>query len=392
MIEIKDKSKCSGCSACYSVCPKNCISMIEDEEGFLYPTVNKDDCIECGLCEKVCPLEEHNNKKNGVVSSCIIQNKDKEVLLQSTSGGIFTPIAEYVLRQNGVVFGVEMTSDDFIIRHTKVEKKEELLKFRSSKYVQSSVGDTFKDAKNELENGRMVCFSGTPCQIQGFKNFLKKDYENLITVDVVCRGVPSPGMWRDYVEKLQQLDKVQEVVFRDKGLGYQYSTMKVKYANGAVKRNGIESDQWLRMFFSGLSLRPSCPTCNFRTTDRCSDFTIWDCFNVSDLTNTLDETKGATRMLIHTQKGMQIFDKIKCSFNFVEAPTNVVAKGIKETFFLNKNRNNFISDYKSMSMDSLLEKWVPMSVKVYLKKYARRVLNVIGLDLIVKKVKRKIKG
>lgn len=392
MIEIKDKSKCSGCSACYSVCPKNCISMIEDEEGFLYPTVNKDDCIKCGLCEKVCPLEEHNNKKNGVVSSCIIQNKDKEVLLQSTSGGSFTPIAEYVLRQNGVVFGVEMTSDDFIIRHTKVEKKEELLKFRSSKYVQSSVGDTFKDAKNELENGRMVCFSGTPCQIQGFKNFLKKDYENLITVDVVCRGVPSPGMWRDYVEKLQQLDKVQEVVFRDKGLGYQYSTMKIKYANGTVKRNGIESDQWLRMFFSGLSLRPSCPTCNFRTTDRCSDFTIWDCFNVSDLTNTLDETKGATRMLIHTQKGMQIFDKIKCSFNFVEAPTNVVAKGIKETFFLNKNRNNFIIDYKSMSMDSLLEKWVPMSVKVYLKKYARRVLNAIGLDLIVKKVKRKIKG
>lgn len=391
MIEIKDKSKCSGCSACYSVCPKNCISMIEDEEGFLYPTVNKDDCIKCGLCEKVCPLEEHNNKKNGVVSSCIIQNKDKEVLLQSTSGGSFTPIAEYVLRQNGVVFGVEMTSDDFIIRHTKVEKKEELLKFRSSKYVQSSVGDTFKDAKNELENGRMVCFSGTPCQIQGFKNFLKKDYENLITVDVVCRGVPSPGMWRDYVEKLQQLDKVQEIVFRDKGLGYQYSTMKVKYANGTVKRNGIESDQWLRMFFSGLSLRPSCPTCNFRTTDRCSDFTIWDCFNVSDLTNTLDETKGATRMLIHTQKGMQIFDKIKNSFNFVEAPTNIVAKGIKETFFLNRNRNNFISDYKSMSMDSLLEKWVPMSVEVYLKKYARRVLNVIGLDLIVKKVKRKIK-
>lgn len=392
MIEIADKSKCSGCSACYSVCPKNCISMIEDEEGFLYPKVNKDDCIICGLCEKVCPLEEHNNKKNGVVSSYIVQNKDKEVLLQSTSGGGFTPIAEYVLSQNGVVFGVEMASDNFVIRHTKVEKKEELLKFRSSKYVQSYVGDTFKDAKNELENSRMVCFSGTPCQIQGLKNYLKRDYENLITVDVVCRGVPSPGMWKDYVEKLQQVDKVQEIVFRDKGFGYQYSTMKVKYANGSVKRNGIESDQWLRMFFSGMSLRPSCPTCNFRTTDRCSDFTIWDCFNVSDLTNALDETKGATRMLIHTQKGMLVFDEIKSSFNFVEAPTNVVAKGIKETFFLNKNRNNFISDYKLMSMDSLLEKWVPISAKVYLKKYARRVLNVTGLDLIVKKVKRKIKG
>lgn len=392
MIDVKDKMKCSGCSSCYSICPKGCISMIEDEEGFLYPTVDKKVCINCGLCENICPLNEHNNKKNGSVYACIIQNKDDEVLLQSTSGGAFTPIAEYVLSQNGVVFGVEMTSESFIIRHTKIEKKEELIKYRSSKYVQSYVGDTFKDAKNELEKGKMVCFSGTPCQIQGLKNYLRKDYVNLITADVVCRGIPSPGMWKDYVENLQQYGKVSEVVFRDKGLGYQYSTMKVAYANRTVERNGIESDRWLRMFFSGLSLRPSCPMCNFRTTDRCSDFTIWDCFNVSDLTNDIDETKGATRMLIHTQKGMLLFNEIRNSFIVVEAPIEVVAKGIEETFYLNKRRSEFIADYKTLDMTALLNKWVPMSTKVYLKKYVRRVLNAIGLDLIVKKVKRKIKG
>lgn len=354
MINIVDKTKCSGCSACYSACPKNCISMAEDEEGFLYPKVNKDDCINCGLCNKVCPLVEHNNVKNGVLKSCIIQNKDKEILKQSTSGGGFTPIAEYVIEQGGVVFGVEMSKEEFFVKHTKIENKAELRKYRSSKYVQSFIGDSFKEAKEELDRNRLVCFSGTPCQIQGLKNYLRKDYGNLITVDVVCRGVPSPGVWKNYCEYLKSKGKVKGIVFRDKGLGYQYSTMKVEYENGGIERNGIESDQWLRMFFSGMILRPSCPTCNFRSVDRCSDFTIWDCFNVSDLTNELDETKGATRMLIHTKKGLDIFKKIKDEFSLIDVPVEVVAEGITETVFLNKRKAEFIKDYTNLNMETLL--------------------------------------
>lgn len=390
VVSIQDKSKCSGCSACYSICPKNCISMVEDNEGFLYPKADKNSCINCGLCDEVCPLNEENNQKNGVVCSSVIQHKDKRILRQSTSGGAFTPIAEYILEQDGVVFGVEMRHDDFLVRHIKVEKKEELCKYRNTKYVQSFVGETFKEVKEELTKGKVVCFSGTPCQIQGLKNYLRKEYENLVTVDVVCRGVPSPGVWKSYNEYLRTKGELENVIFRDKELGYQYSTMKVEFKDGKVERNGIESDQWLRMFFKGMVLRPSCPTCNFRTVERSSDFTIWDCFNVSDLTKELDETKGATRMLIHTQKGIDIFEKIKDKFYVVYAPVNVVAEGISDTVYENEKKEEFIKDYNSMSMVDLLDKWFPMSNKVILKKCVRRILNKFSLDLFVKKIKRKI--
>lgn len=392
VIKIQDKSMCSGCSACYSVCPKNCFYIVEDEEGFLYPKTHEALCINCGLCDKVCPINEDNNFKNGVLFSCIIQHKDEDILRQSTSGGGFTPIAEYVLNKGGVVFGVEMQHDDFFVKHSMVETTEDLRKFRSSKYVQSFIGDTFKRTKEELTNGKIVCFSGTPCQIQGLKNYLGSDYENLITVDVVCRCVPSPGIWKKYSEYLRVKGEVEKVVFRDKDLGYQYSTMKVKYRNGEIERNGIESDQWLRMFFSGMIIRPSCPKCNFRTTDRCSDFTIWDCFNVSDLTNKLDETKGATRMLIHSQKGLEIFERIIEKYYVVYSTIQEVSDGIADTVCENKKKKEFIKDYNNMNMTDLLNKWFPMSSKVKLKKHARKILNKIGLDLFLKKLKRKLLG
>lgn len=390
MIKADDKTKCSGCMACYNICPQKCISMIEDEEGFLYPKVDMDTCVNCGLCDRTCPLNEKNNKKYGVVQSEIVQNKDLEVLRQSTSGGAFTPIAQYILQRNGVVFGVEMDADSNFVKHIKVEKEQNLVRFRNSKYVQSYVGNSFNDAKQELQKGRLVCFSGTPCQIQGLKNYLHKEYENLVTVDVVCRGVPSPGVWRKYTDYLKRKGKLSSVRFRDKSLGYQYSTMEVVYKDGIIERNGIESDQWLRMFFSGMILRPSCPACNFRSVERCSDFTIWDCFNVSDLTKDLDETKGATRMLIHTKRGQEIFNEIRDRFYVVDADVNTVAVGITEKPDLNKRKREFIQDYNKLSMEELLNEWFPMTFKVKVKKLTRRILNDMGLDMFVKKLKRKI--
>lgn len=391
MINIADKTKCAGCAACYSVCPKNCISMIEDEEGFLYPVLDTEKCIHCDACGRVCPLKEDNNKKYGIISSYIIQNKNEDILRQSTSGGGFTPIAEYILKREGVVFGVEMDKN-FFVKHVKITNDEELALFRNSKYVQSYVGDTFKEAKRELDKGKLVCFSGTPCQIQGLKNYLREDYENLVTVDVVCRGVPSPGIWSKYNNHLKSKGKIKEIVFRDKELGYQYSTMKVEYENGKTERNGIESDQWLRMFFSGMILRPSCTKCNFRSINRCSDFTIWDCFNVSDLTKELDETKGATRMLIHTQKGLELFYAVCNSFNVTDTSVEMISSGISTTVIENKRKDEFINDYHEMDMESLLNKWFPMSFKVLLMKNVRLTMNRFGIDRIAKKLKRRIKG
>lgn len=392
MLNMKDKTKCSGCGACYSVCPRKCISMKEDDEGFLYPDIDNTVCVDCGLCEKVCPMKKNNEKNKGVLYSCILQHSDDDILKQSTSGAAFTPIAEYILDNGGVVFGVQMQMSNCLVKHIKIEKKEKIAKFRGSKYVQSNVGDTFIEAKEELDNGRLVCFSGTPCQIQGLQNYLKKDYNNLVKVDVVCRGVPSPGIWKSYSDYLGTKGEIENISFRNKTLGYQYSTMEIRYKDGKIERNGIESDQWLRMFFSGMTLRPSCSNCNFRTIERCSDFTIWDCFNVSDITKEIDETKGATKMLIHTKKGLDIFNDIKKNFYVVEVSVEKITKEINATVYENKKKNEFIEDYNKLSMEELLDKWFPMSMKVKMKMYLRRILNKMKLDLFVKKIVRRIKG
>ena len=228
MIEVTEKQNCCGCTACVAVCPKNCIEMKEDMEGFLYPEVDQSSCIHCNACDRVCPILNVKERKPFEQSAYIVQNKDVEVLRESTAGGAFTAIAKYVIHNSGVVFGVELNKN-LEAHHIYVEDVTELKRFRNSKYVQSSVGGTLRKVKFFLEQGKTVCFSGTPCQIEGLKCYLKKDYENLITVDVVCRAVPSPLIFRKYVElqKQELEDDIKTVRFRDKYYGYKYSTMNV---------------------------------------------------------------------------------------------------------------------------------------------------------------------
>ena len=267
MIEIKDKQNCCGCTACTAICPKGCIEMKEDMEGFLYPVVDQRNCVNCGVCEKVCPILNCKDKKTFGQKAYIVQNKDEKVLQESTAGGAFTAIAEYVIKRGGVVFGVELNKD-LVAHHIYVDTIGELKRFRNSKYVQSSVGGgMLHTVKSFLEQGKTVCFSGTPCQIEGLKCYLKKDYENLITVDVVCRAVPSPLIFRKYVEFQEQklADKIKTVRFRDKYYGYKYSTMNIiTDRNHGNYHQGVESDPWLRAFFSNICDRPSCHNCRFR--------------------------------------------------------------------------------------------------------------------------------
>ena len=393
-IKIKDKKLCCGCAACYSICPKNAIIMTEDEEGFQYPKVDKEKCINCGLCKKVCPIlnvkKELKQKQDGY----IVSNKNNIILNQSTSGGAFSPIANYIISNGGYVFGAAF-DNQFDVNHQCINNKKDLLKFRNSKYVQSNIGNTFKIAKKLLDDGKMVCYSGTPCQIEGLKKFLKKDYNNLILVDVVCRAVPSPGIWKKYKEMLRKkYGEISQIVFRDKKLGYQYSTMMVKFKNGKIIRNGIESDPWLRMFFSGMIIRPSCSNCKFRKKYRESDFTIWDCFNVADLSNKFDEKKGATRILIHTMKGKKIFDKIKDNYHYEQVKVDKLILGLtelKKSPKENLNKKKFYKCYSNNGIELAIKKFFPFSPNIILKKNIRLFLNKIGLDIYVKKLKRLLK-
>lgn len=367
--------------------------MRTDEEGFLYPHVRENECINCNVCEKACPILNHiENEENLEQTAAIVQNKDQEICRQSTAGGAFTAIAEYTIDKGGIVFGVEIRPD-YTVRHTTVETKDELVKFRNSKYVQSDVGNAYVLAKKHLESGRLVCFSGTPCQIEGLRHYLKKDYENLILVDVVCRAVPSPGVWKKYIAmETERYGDMQSIRFRDKTLGYQYSTMELKDNRGNVYRGGIESQPWLRMFFSGMIIRPSCTECVFRSRYRNSDFTIWDCFNVYSIDKSFNEDIGTTRMLIHTKKGKQIFEQIKSSFTYKDLDANAAVKGVQEMIEsprAHRRKNEFFSDIEELSMSELLQKYYPETIKIKLKKNTRLLLNRFGLDKVIKHILKK---
>lgn len=393
MIEIHAKKNCCGCEACRNICPKHCIRMKADNEGFLYPVIDKESCVNCGLCEKVCPILNYIEKNdNPLQSAVIVQHKDREICRQSTAGGAFTAIAKYTIDKGGIVFGVEM-QPDYSIKHVAVETEKDLIKFRNSKYVQSTIGDTYIQAKQFLQSGRLACFSGTPCQIEGLRNYLKKDYENLILVDVVCRAVPSPGIWKKYIAMENEWHGlIKSVRFRDKTLGYQYSTMELKDVHGGVYRGGIESQPWLRMFFSGMIIRPSCTDCKFRNRYRNSDFTIWDCFHVHSIDKSFDEDAGTTRILLHTEKAKDIFAQIKGNFHYRELDADAAVNGVQEMLISPKaheKRKEFFSDAEKMPMPELLQKYYPETAKVKIKKNVRLLLNRVGLDKTVKHIMKK---
>lgn len=390
MIEIKNKQDCCGCGGCMNVCPKGCITMKEDNEGFLYPEVNKDQCVQCGLCEKVCPVINFTPKDNNPDQKAfIVQHKDREILRQSTSGGAFTAIAQYIIEQGGVVVGVGM-DESHKISHIFADSQQDLEKFRNSKYVQSDTGITYRQTKQYLDKGRLVCYSGTPCQIEGLIHYLRKDYENLILVDVVCRAVPSPGIWRKYCEaETKKHGPLTEIRFRDKAWGYQYPTMLIKCSDGNSFRGGVESQTWLRMFFSGMIIRPSCSSCKFRGQYRNSDFTLWDCYNIHNIDRSFDEAVGTTRMLIHSQKGERLFNKIKDSYKYRHIEVSAAVNGVVEMQSspeMLPNRTAFFECVNQYSLEKALDKFYPNTIKVRTRKHIKKFLYKTGLYSFTKRM------
>lgn len=310
MIEIKEKSQCCGCTACSSICPKKAIVIKQDEEGFMYPIIDKRKCVNCGLCDKVCPIKNGKENKNSQ-HAYIFQNADDKIRRESTSGGAFTAIAEYVIDNNGIVYGA-VFDEKYKVIHKGIDNKEELYKFRNSKYVQSEMENCYSEIKEYLNKGKLVCFSGTSCQVEGLKNYLGKHYENLILVDVVCRAVPSPLIWKKYLNMRQkQYKDISKIMFRDKYYGYKYSNLSIYSKNSDKKQEyhkGVDSDPYLRAFFTNICDRPSCYDCKFKKLHRESDITIWDCFNVEKFDKNFDDDKGTSRVLTHTENGKNIID------------------------------------------------------------------------------------
>lgn len=315
MISINKKDNCCGCYACVNVCPKDCISMEEDSEGFNYPCVDKSKCVDCTLCEKVCPIinkdkvAQGSNEEN---NTYVAYTKNATVRKNSSSGGMFTELAESVLKNNGVVFGCAF-DDDFNAHHIMVNNSSDLEKLRGSKYIQSHIENTYEEAERLLKNGQLVLFSGVACQIAGLNSYLRKDYNNLITVDVLCHGVPSGKAWRKYIDDNQKRHnaKLNKYYFRNKDNGWKVFTVKQMYMDNQGESSPFNKDSFMQLFLGEVCLRPSCHNCRFKDIRRPSDITLGDCWGVQNYMPEMDDDKGTSVVIAHTKKGVNILNSVK---------------------------------------------------------------------------------
>ena len=321
------KEMCCGCSACEQICPVKCIAMEEDERGFLYPKADLKECIHCGKCDKVCPAQQiSGEEKNWKNSSTLVgYAKDTEIRKHSSSGGIFSMLAETILQENGVVFGAAFNAK-FQVHHIFVDSEDDLWKLRGSKYVQSNLENTFQEAKVFLQEGRCVLFTGTACQIAGLKNYLGREYERLYMVDVLCHGVPSPKIWKKYLDdkKNEYKSEIQQVEFRNKQAGWKQYFMKISFADGLCYDKVFYEDSFMKMFLSDICLRPSCYQCVWKKIPRESDLSLGDCWGVEQTMPQMDDDRGTSIILVHSQKGKQLLQRVSSRMCLCNAQLDTV--------------------------------------------------------------------
>ena len=390
-IEIVDKRRCSGCSACLSACPKGCISMQEDEEGFLYPVVDNAVCIQCGKCVKVCPYShsEFTNKPDGEeLSLCYAAyNKDDEVRYQSSSGGMFRAFADKVIADGGVVFGAAFDKD-FLVEHTYAETLEGLRPLMGSKYLQSRMGNSFGEVKRFLKEGKKVLFTGCGCQIAGLKRFLNHDDSNLVYVDLICHGVDSPKIWQSYLYSLFSDDKVVYVNFRDKRTGQDNSSVVINGLKSTFCERGKNS-LYFRSWMYGLFARPSCEVCPFKSDNRVSDITISDCWGFRKIAPELYDDKGLSSVVVHTDKGKSLFDAVAPQLVFKETLLDDVKQYnsdyIRSIPFNATKRKAFWKDYRKgeIPFGHLLTKHLRESKRqrtaIFVKREIKKCLSLLRL-------------
>ncbi len=372
MVDKKEKQTCSGCSACEAICPKRCIRMEKDDQSFYYPVVDHEACIECGLCDKVC--ENTTAKKNTieVPRSFGAYTTNKVLRMESSSGGVFSLFAEKILDSKGVVISAAMSSDCYFVEHITVSEKKELDSLRGSKYVQSRMGQKYNEIKSLLEEGQKVLFTGTPCQVNGLRAYLKKDYDNLFCLDFICHGVPSEKVWEKYCKEAEKLlgNKVTSVNFRNKK--YSWERFGISFESngkGKIFRSKAE-DPYLRLFQKNYGLRPSCYQCQHKGIVRNSDITIGDFWGIRRVIPGFSDGCGVSLLLIHSPKGLRMFDEIRNDIvaeevNTIKAVDNNVAA--LESVYQPYDNNTFWDNVNAMTVGKVADRFAPISKKEKIK-------------------------
>lgn len=377
MIDILHKLACCGCSACVQKCPKQCISFIEDSEGFLYPKVNESSCVKCGLCEKVC-LEKHPFLETYPIKAIACKNIDEKVRENSSSGGVFTLLAEKIIEENGVVFGV-IFDENWECKHTYIDRCDQLYKLRGSKYLPSKIGNSYKDVERFLKEGRKVLFVGTSCQVAGLNKYLSKEYSDLFTVEVTCHGVPSPSVWRKYLieeikntalwaetgkstvsSSLNAMSLIKDIKFREKGIGWKKFRFVLTLAkpSGEGKESSVLSstnkeNPFMRLFIGDVILRPSCYRCPAKKGKTKSDITLADFWHIDQVMPDYDDDKGVTLVYANTNKALELLDSLDMDVRemTVEDGTKLKTAWFEDRRQKHPFRELFFAIYKYMSIE-----------------------------------------
>lgn len=384
-IEIKNKKDCTGCEACANICPKNCIQMLSDAEGFLYPSINGNLCIHCDLCLNACPMENTNNGicQNGRLEVYAGWTLDPAVRYESTSGGFFSELAGVILAEEGHVVGAAY-NNNCDVGHMVISNPSEINRIRQSKYTQSCIGDVYRKIKNLLQNDEKVLFCGTPCQAAGLRAFLGKEYENLYTVDFICRGMNSPKAYRHWLNELEEKyqSKAVRVWFKYKINGWKKSPLctRIDFADGSQCVQSDNENTYMRGYLGpNLYIRPSCGECRFKDIHRESDITLADFWGIK---KELDDDKGTSLIMVNTSKGKSLFGK--CSENVYVEQRNLaeIFDGnacFKESVQINPRSGEFLRELDNESFSALINMYTKISM-------FRKVVNKI--KSIIRKLKR----
>lgn len=380
----KNKERCCGCSACVVACPKQCISMQADNEGFLYPEIDKTLCIQCGKCKKVCPVI--NNTETNIEPDCYVAySKDDSIRKHSSSGGMFTELANMTLADYGLVFGAAL-DENMKVYHKGVSSMEELKALQGSKYVQSEMGTVYRQVKEAIDAGRPVYFSGTPCQVAGLYTFLGNRPENLITQDIICHGVPSPLVWEKYVNTYRQVQKAE---FRNKKYGWHYFSMHIQTTDRDYYKR-LDEDFYLKLFLDNTTLRPICYNCPIKSCGSHADITLGDCWALHKVTDQVADTdEGLSLVVVNTERGkscMSCFSsENKAACVKVDSAKAMGSQStLKQSVKSNPRRTEFFEGIYSTDFSILKKNWYKTTVAdklrvkcVFLKTRLRTVLKNI---------------
>lgn len=371
MIQIKDKKDCCGCCACVDVCAHHAISLKTDIEGFWYPEVDKDKCIDCGRCDKTCPIINIKElKKNDLTEPVCYASRHKnlEIRFDSTSGGTFSAMSEEVYRQGGYVGGAVYDENFFAFQYLS-DKKSDLPRLRSSKYLQSNAEGFYKAVKEALTTDKPVLVCGTPCQMAALRAYLRKDYDNLIIVDFVCNSIASPKAHRKYLDYLEEINGSKVVYFKakNKELGWRSLTKKSTFANGRSYYGVKGQDLYSRAYHSGKIARPSCFECQFKGYPRMADITLADFWGVEKVAKELDNNTGTSAVIINSEKGKRMFDKAckrmqkkEVKLSDIEPGNPALVKSAKQPDY---DRKQFFNDLDTIRFDALGDKYFPVHKK-----------------------------